>query len=119
MYFYFGSLFLGLTLKCVTNGDLPDKGSKDSIHKERFAEKNVECESDTSHCATLTGPNFGSEPLLICGPPKEDDEKNGCKSKDDNEFCFCDTDLCNKGSSAGRFVSYWSLITFAVVISVY
>ena len=74
----------------------------------------MECGSG-SKCASTTGPKIGSEPLLICGP----NEENGCFTKDDNKNCLCDTDLCNKQSSAGRFVSYWSLITFAVIVSIY
>ena len=76
----------------------------------------MECGSG-SKCVSTTGPKIGSEPLLMCGP----NDANGCKTKDDNKHCLCDTDLCNKQlqSSAGRFVSYWSLITFAVIISVY
>ena len=105
----------GASLKCISNGNLPD--SEDGIHKERFAEKTVDCGDGT--CGKITGPKLGSEPLYICGPPFEDGEKAGCVDIDGMDVCRCKTDFCTKDSSAGKLIfSYWSLIVFAVVISV-
>ena len=92
------------------NGEL-NLSCKDCEQKERFAEKTVNCGVGT--CAKISGSKFGSIPLLMCGPKDEP----GCKSKDGNYICLCDkADLCNKDlpSSAGRFVSYWSVITLAI-----
>jgi hypothetical protein len=71
-------------------------------------------------CSTfaLTGETDGSKALLTCGPNKSDEPEyvNKCKEKDENTFCFCDTDLCNqlKESSAVQFVSNWIFISLGV-----
>ena len=111
----FGFPFLGLTIKSLINGELI-LSCKDCEQKERFAEKTITCGKT---CAKISGSKFGSIPLLMCGP---NDEPPGCKSKDGNYICLCDeADLCNKDlpSSAGRFVSYWSVITLAVFSSLF
>ena len=79
--------FLGLTLKCITNGNLPefDNSCKDCEHRDRFAEKIVECGDGT--CGKITGPTFGSQPLLLCAPKFDAGEKPGCKPKDGNTIC--------------------------------
>ena len=106
------------SLKCITNGNLPDFDSscQDCEHKDRFAEKTVDCGDGT--CGKITGPKLGPEPLYLCAPSFEGDETSGCRDIDGMEVCRCKTDFCTKESSAGKLISYWSLIVFAVVISV-
>ena len=74
-YSLFWFPFLGLTLKCITNGNLPefDNSCKDCEHRDRFAEKIVECGDGT--CGKITGPTFGSQPLLLCAPKFDAGEK--------------------------------------------
>ena len=105
--------FSGFAIKCYENGKPPT--CKD-CKPERFTEKETSsCDSGMS----MIGPNIGDPKLLICGPPLGADEVDICKQKDGNTICTCATDLCNKSSesSAGKFVPYLSLITFAIFIS--
>ena len=68
-------LYSGLTLKCVTNGDIPEK----DVLPKRFEEKNVDCTS--KFCASVTPLWPGSESLLICGPNEEDQDPDGGKEE--------------------------------------
>ena len=115
--------FSGLNgIKCIVNGNLPDFDKcNDCKHLDRFAEKTMDCGAGT--CGKATGPQFGSVPLYLCAPGFEDGEKSGCNEADNGNFvCRCNTnDFCTKApakqSSARRLLSYWSLIAFAVIIS--
>ena len=102
--------YSGLALKCISNGEPPE--SKDGTPK-RFDEKTEDC--STNRCTTATGPTLGDQPLLFCGPS---DEPIGCKDKDGNKICLCDTELCNQQekSPAVQFVTNWILINFGFFV---
>ena len=72
--------YSGLTLKCVKNGDIPEK---DELPK-RFEEKTVDCTS--KFCASITPLWPGSESLLICGPNEDEKDEGKEEQSGGTEF---------------------------------
>ena len=47
------SVFKGLAIKCIVNGDYSDKGNPKQ--SDPYEEKIVECPNEITHCANITG----------------------------------------------------------------